>query len=62
MGDVVNGLSDGFDFISLAVWDENGELVLDFHEDFHGVEGVESEVLVEGGSGGYGSSLRCSGV
>lgn len=47
--DVINGLADGLDLVSLPVWDQNGELVFKLHEHLDGVEGVEAEILVERG-------------
>ena len=47
--DVVDGIPDGLDLLRVFVRDADVELVLEFHDQFDGVEGVRAEVIDERG-------------
>lgn len=49
--DVLHRIGHAPDPVGLGVGDLDGELVLDRHDDLHGVEGVEAEVVAEFGGG-----------
>jgi len=40
-------LTDRGDLIGLGIWNLNGELLLNSHDDLDGVEGVETEIAGE---------------
>src|SRR5919202_3554133 len=46
-GDVVDGLTDGLDLLSVVVGDLDPELVLQLHDQLHQVERVRVEVFLE---------------
>ena len=50
---VFRGILNTHNLISLRIGNLNGEFILDGHDDLHGVEGVESEVIGECCGGCY---------
>ena len=46
--DVVDGLTDGLDLLSVLVGDLDPELVLELHDQLHEVERIRIEILLEG--------------
>src|SRR5918993_4823815 len=48
-GDVVDGLSDGRDLLSVLVRDLDPELVLELHDQLDEIERVRVQILLEGG-------------
>lgn len=63
LADVLNSLSGALDFVSFLVRNFNREFFLNGHDDFDGVQAVETEVVGEGGvqgdlSKGVGEGMK----